>query len=64
MRGLTDEEITAIRSGDLAGFAAAEAALLRMTDAMADTPSSVSEELYDKIVIPLNLTRPGTADVP
>src|SRR6201989_2715655 len=24
----------------------------------------VSEELYDKIVIPLNLTRPGTADVP
>jgi len=24
----------------------------------------VSEELYDKIVIPINLTRPGTADVP
>ncbi|HTU07501.1 MAG TPA: lyase family protein [Trebonia sp.] len=24
----------------------------------------VSEELYDRIVIPLNLTRPGTADVP
>jgi fumarate hydratase, class II len=24
----------------------------------------VSEELYDKIVIPLNLTRPGTADLP
>jgi len=24
----------------------------------------VSEELYDKVVIPLNLTRPGTADVP
>jgi fumarate hydratase, class II len=24
----------------------------------------VSEDLYDKIVIPLNLTRPGTADLP
>ena len=24
----------------------------------------MSEELYDKVVIPLNLTRPGTADVP
>jgi fumarate hydratase, class II len=24
----------------------------------------VSEELYDKVVIPINLTRPGTADVP
>jgi fumarate hydratase class II len=24
----------------------------------------VSEELYDKVVIPLALTRPGTADVP
>jgi fumarate hydratase class II len=24
----------------------------------------VSEELYDKIVIPINLTRPGTADLP
>ena len=24
----------------------------------------VTEDLYDKVVIPLNLTRPGTADVP
>ncbi|MGP7997320.1 MAG: hypothetical protein ACLPKI_08370 [Streptosporangiaceae bacterium] len=24
----------------------------------------VSEDLYDKVVIPLALTRPGTADVP
>ena len=24
----------------------------------------VSEELYDKVVVPINLTRPGTADVP
>jgi alkylhydroperoxidase family enzyme len=49
MRGLTEEEIAAIRSGDLAGFVAAEAALLRMTDAMADTPSNVSGELYAEL---------------
>lgn len=49
MRGLTDEEITAIRSADLARFAPAEAALLRMTDAMADTPSNVSDELYAEL---------------
>jgi fumarate hydratase class II len=24
----------------------------------------VSEELFDKVVIPLNLTRPGSADIP
>jgi hypothetical protein len=24
----------------------------------------VSEQLFDKVVIPINLTRPGTADVP
>ena len=24
----------------------------------------VSEELYDKVVIPINLTRPGSADLP
>jgi alkylhydroperoxidase family enzyme len=49
MRGLTEEEIAAIRSGELAGFAAPEAALLRMTDAMADTPSNVSDELYAQL---------------
>ena len=26
--------------------------------------NGVSEELYDKVVIPINLTRPGTADIP
>lgn len=49
MRGLTEEEIAAIRSGNLAPFAPAEAVLLRMTDAMADTPSNVSDELYTEL---------------
>lgn len=46
MYGLSDDEIAAIREDHLEGFATAEVALLRMADAMADTPSNVSEELY------------------
>ena len=49
MYGLSDNEIAAIRSGDLARFAPGEAALLRMADAMADTPSNVSEELFAEL---------------
>lgn len=49
MYGLTDDDITAIREGQFAGFAPAEASLLRMADAMADTPSSVSDELYAEL---------------
>ncbi len=49
MYGLSDDEIAAIRSGDLTGFVPADAALLRMADAMADTPSNVSEELYAEL---------------
>ena len=49
MYSLTDEEIAAIREGRLEGFSAADAALLRMADAMADTPSNVSDELYAEL---------------
>ena len=49
MYGLSDEEIMAIREGKLEGFLPAEAALLRMTDAMADTPSNISDELYAEL---------------
>src|SRR5579872_3030803 len=49
MYGLSDEEIAAIRDGRTEGFAPAELALLRMTDAMADTPSNVSDELYAEL---------------
>ena len=49
MYGLSDDEIAAIRSGSLEAFAPPEAALLRMADAMADTPANVSEELYAEL---------------
>jgi alkylhydroperoxidase family enzyme len=46
MYGCSDDEIAAIREGRFDGFDPAEAALLRMADAMADTPSNVSDALY------------------
>ena len=49
MYGLSDEDVAAIREGRIEDFAPAEAALLRMADAMADTPSSVSDELYTEL---------------
>ena len=49
MYGYSDDEIAAIRGGSLVGFEPAEAALLRMADAMADTPSNVSDELYYRV---------------
>jgi alkylhydroperoxidase family enzyme len=49
MYGLSDDEVAAIRAGRIETFVSAEAALLRMADAMADTPSNVSEELYNEL---------------
>ena len=49
MYGLTDEEIAAIREGQFEGFAPLEETLLKMADAMADTPSNVSDELYAEL---------------
>lgn len=49
MYGLSDEEIAAIREGEFRKFTPAESALLQMADAMADTPSNVSEELYAEL---------------
>ena len=49
MNGLSDEEIAAVRSGNSNGFSPPEAALLRMADALADTPSHVSEDLYAEL---------------
>jgi len=44
MYGLSDNEIAAVYSGSLEEFTAREAALLRMADAMSDTPSNVSDD--------------------
>jgi alkylhydroperoxidase family enzyme len=49
MFGLSDDEVTAIREGKYQGFTPAEASLLRMADAMADTPSNISDALYAEI---------------
>lgn len=49
MYGLNDDEIAAICNGILNGFSPPESALLRMADALADTPSNVSDELYAKL---------------
>ncbi|HEY6127567.1 MAG TPA: hypothetical protein VIW23_05230 [Candidatus Acidoferrum sp.] len=46
MYGLSDDEVAAIREGRLENFPAPEVALLQMADAMADTPSNVSDEVY------------------
>ena len=49
MYGCSDEEVAAICDGRFEAFAPSEAALLRMADAMAETPSNVSEELYAEL---------------
>lgn len=49
MYGLSDEEIGRIREGNIEGFSPPETALLQLADAMADTPSNISEELYAEL---------------
>jgi alkylhydroperoxidase family enzyme len=49
MYGLSDDEIEAIRDGRLDSFAPPDAALMRMADALADTPANVSDELYAEL---------------
>lgn len=49
MYGLSDDEIDAIVAGKYESFGPQEVALLRMADAMAETPSNVSDELYAEL---------------
>lgn len=49
MYGMSDDQIAAIREGRFEGFQPPEVALLRMADALADTPSNVSDELYAEL---------------
>jgi alkylhydroperoxidase family enzyme len=47
--GLTDEKLLAVRGGDLSVFNDTERLVIELADAMADTPSNVSEELYARL---------------
>ena len=49
MFGLHDGEIAALLRGEFEKFSTPEQALLRMADALADTPANVSEELYAEL---------------
>ena len=49
MFGLSDDEIVAVLHGEIGKFPSAEQALLRMADALADTPANVSDELYSEL---------------
>jgi hypothetical protein len=49
MYGLSGEELATITSGGFEGFGAGDAALLRMADALAETPANVSEDLYAEL---------------
>jgi alkylhydroperoxidase family enzyme len=48
-RGPNARVFAAIREGQFEAFPQAELALLRMADAMADTPSNVTDELYQEL---------------
>ena len=49
MYGVNHAELATITAGGFEGFSPAEAALLRMADAMAETPANVSDELYAEL---------------
>ncbi len=47
--GLTDEKLLALVSGDLSMFSGGERLVIELADAMADTPSKVSDDLYARL---------------
>jgi len=49
MYGLNDDEIAALLSSQFDKFSTREQVLLRMADALADTPANVSDELYAEL---------------
>ena len=54
MYGMSEEEIAAVREGRFGDFPPPEVALLRMADALADTPSNVNDELYAEFAATLH----------
>lgn len=49
MFGLGDDEIAALLRGEVERFSAQERALVRMADALADTPANVDDALYAEL---------------
>ena len=47
--GLTDAKISAISSGDPSPFSEPELLVLELADAMTDTPSYISDDLYTRL---------------
>ena len=47
--GLTPEKLAAISGNDLSAFTDVERVVLELADAMASTPSNVSDDLYAKL---------------
>jgi len=47
--GLSDEKLQALTGSDLSTFKATERLVIDLADAMANTPSNVSDELYAKL---------------
>lgn len=49
MHGLSERDEQTITSGGFQDFSPADTALLRMADALSETPANVSEELYAEL---------------
>lgn len=47
--GLSDEKLHAVLGGDLAPFNDTERLVIELADALTDTPSNVSDELYARL---------------
>ncbi|MGE5110202.1 MAG: carboxymuconolactone decarboxylase family protein [Acidobacteriaceae bacterium] len=47
--GLTDAKIAAISAGDASAFSETELLVLELADAMSDTPSNISDDLYARL---------------
>lgn len=46
---MTDEKLLAVVKNDLSVFTKDELLVIELADAMADTPSNISEELYSRL---------------
>ena len=47
--GLADEKLLAVKGTDLSGFTDVERLVIELADAMADTPSNISDDLYARL---------------